>query len=151
MVLVLAPEASEPSLPPGVDAQIVRDAAEGEGPLAGVLAGLAVIRSNHALVAGGDMPDLRTSVLLEMLRVADEAPVDGVTLQDGDRSPPLPCVLRVEPALGRTRGLLHAGRRRLRDLLDATRIAAIDESTWRALDPDGRTVFDVDVPGDLAS
>jgi molybdopterin-guanine dinucleotide biosynthesis protein A len=95
------------------------------------------------------MPDLQTNVLLEMLRVAYEAPADAVALQDRDRFRPLPCVLRVEPAERRARALLDAGHRALRDLLDASRVAVIDQATWRALDPDGRTLFDVDVPRDL--
>jgi len=34
-------------------------------------------------------------------------------------------------------------------LLDALRVAAIDEPTWRALDPDGVTLHDIDRPEDL--
>jgi hypothetical protein len=45
--------------------------------------------------------------------------------------------------------LLHAGERRLRALSDALRTAVIDESTWLALDPERRTLRDVDEPGDL--
>jgi molybdopterin-guanine dinucleotide biosynthesis protein A len=149
LVVVVGPAHPDPFLPPDLKHRIARDPVEGEGPLAGVLAGLTAVRAEHALVAGGDMPDLRTDVLLEMLRVAPEAPADAVALRDGDRFRPLPCVLRVEPATGRARTLLDAGRRALRDLLDASRVAVIDEPTWRALDPDGRTLFDVDVPGDL--
>jgi molybdopterin-guanine dinucleotide biosynthesis protein A len=149
VVLVLAPTHADPVLSPDVSVRIARDPVEGEGPLAGVLAGISAVRSDHALVAGGDMPDLQTNVLLEMLRVAYEAPADAVALQDRDRFRPLPCVLRVEPAERRARALLDAGHRALRDLLDASRVAVIDQATWRALDPDGRTLFDVDVPRDL--
>jgi hypothetical protein len=45
--------------------------------------------------------------------------------------------------------LLHAGRRRLRDVLDALRTAVIDEATWTALDPERRTLVDIDEPQDL--
>jgi len=48
-----------------------------------------------------------------------------------------------------THTLLHAGRRRLRDMLDSLRTAVIDEATWTALDPQRRTLHDVDEPGDL--
>ena len=77
-------------LPIGATVRFVRDAREGEGPLAGLLRGLEAASTELALVAGGDMPDLSTAVLLEMLRVAGEAPVDAVALQDGDRFRPLP-------------------------------------------------------------
>jgi molybdopterin-guanine dinucleotide biosynthesis protein A len=75
--------------------------------------------------------------------------VDAVALQDGDRIRPLPCVVRVGPATEAAHALLHNGRRRLRDLLEALRTAVVDEPTWHGLDPERRTLFDVDQPSDL--
>jgi molybdopterin-guanine dinucleotide biosynthesis protein A len=149
VVVVLAPDAPEPSTPLGAPVRFTRDAEEGEGPLAGTYSGLHAVRTDHALLAGGDMPDLRTAVLLEMLRVAEEAPVDVVALADGERFRPLPSILGVERARTVAHTLLHDGHRRLRDLLDAMRVAVIDEPTWHALDPERRTLFDVDEPADL--
>ena len=149
VVVVLAPGAEEPPMPLAVPVRLVRDTIEGEGPLAGVLAGLADVVTDWALVAGGDMPDLRTSVLLEMLRVAGEAQVDAVALQDGARLRPLPLVLRAAPAREAAHTLLHAGERRLRALPEALRMAVIDELTWHALDPQRASLRDVDEPGDL--
>jgi molybdenum cofactor guanylyltransferase len=151
VVVVVAPGRPAPAFPPGASTRIEVDAAEGEGPLAGLASGLAAVATELAVVAGGDMPELSTGVLLEMLRVAGEAPVDGVVLSDGGRRPPLPCVLRVTPAGDRAHGLLHAGERRLGALIDALRVAVVDEPTWTALDPGRRTLFDVDEPGDLPS
>lgn len=148
VIVVLAPGADGAGLPPGV--RTANDATEGEGPLAGLHTGLmAAVRSDVVVVVGGDMPDLQPAVLREMVRVLDDAGVDAVALADGERARPLPCVLRTWPAADMTHALLHAGRRRLRDVLDALRIAVIDEPTWTALDPGRRTVFDVDEPGDL--
>jgi molybdopterin-guanine dinucleotide biosynthesis protein A len=149
VVVVIAPEGVEPPLPLGAPARVVRDAREGEGPLAGAYTGLSALRTELALIAGGDMPELQTPVLLEMLRVADEAPVEAVALADGAGLRPLPAVLRVVSARDAAHALLDSGRRRLRDLLDALRVAIIDEDTWQALDPERRTLFDVDEPGDL--
>jgi len=149
VVVVLAPDAPVPAMPVGTPARFVRDTREGEGPLAGLYAGLVALRADVGLVAGGDMPDLRTPVLLEMLRVATEAAADAVALQDGTGFRPLPCVLHRERAVDAAHALLDSGRRRLRDLLDAIRVAIIDEPTWNALDPERRTLFDVDEPGDL--
>jgi molybdopterin-guanine dinucleotide biosynthesis protein A len=84
-----------------------------------------------------------------MLRVAREAAVDAVTLQDGDRFRPLPSLVRVAPARAAARSLFHAGERSLRAVLKALETAVIDEETWVSLDPDRRTLFDVDEPGDL--
>ena len=149
VVVVIAPGAPEPDLPFGLPAHVVRDAAEGEGPLAGASAGLMAVRSDVALLVGGDMPEARPAVLLELVRVLSEAGVDGAALQDGERVRPLPSALRTGPARDAAHALLHSGARRLRDLFDALRVAAIDEPTWRALDPDGATLRDIDRPEDL--
>ncbi len=147
-MVVLAPGADAAGLPPGVRAAF--DPTPGEGPLAGLGAGLlAAAAADLVVVAGGDMPDLQTPVLREMFSVAREARADAVALQDGDRARPLPCVLRPAPAADVVHSLLHAGRRRLRDALDSLHTAVIDEPTWTALDPARRTLFDIDEPGDL--
>jgi molybdopterin-guanine dinucleotide biosynthesis protein A len=149
VVIVIAPDAPDPTSPVGVSARFVRDPRGGEGPLLGLLAGLEEVATPLAIVAGGDMPDLSTGVLLEMLRVAREAAVDAVALQDGDRFRPLPSLVRVAPARAAARSLFHAGERSLRAVLKALETAVIDEETWVSLDPDRRTLFDVDEPGDL--
>lgn len=149
VVVVVAPDAPDPSLPAGVPARVARDAVEGEGPLAGLHAGLLAVRTQVAVVAGGDMPELQAPVLHEMLRVASEPTVDAVALQDGERFRPLPCIVRVERGVDVARTLLQSGRRRLRDLLEALRATVVDEGTWHALDPQRRTLVDVDEPADL--
>lgn len=148
VIVVLAPGDTGADVPPGVT--IANDPTEGEGPLAGLHTGLlAAVRSESVIVVGGDMPELQLSVLREMLRVVEDAEVDAVMLADGDRPRPLPCVMRTWPAADMAHTLLHAGRRRLRDVLDAMRTAVIDEATWTALDPERRTLVDVDEPGDI--
>jgi len=148
VVVVLAPGADTAGLPPGV--RTTNDAEPGQGPLAGLLAGLlASPRADVALVVGGDMPDLQTAVARELLRVVDEAAVDAAVLVAAGRSRPLPCVVRVRPATERVHALLHEGHRRLRDAIDGLRTAAVDEATWTSLDPARRSVFDVDEPEDL--
>ena len=95
------------------------------------------------------MPDLQPPVLREMLRLAREEEADGVALMDRDRVRPLPCVLRMLEALDATHTLLHMGGRRLRSLIEAIHPTVIDEAIWAALDPERRTLFDVDEPGDI--
>jgi molybdopterin-guanine dinucleotide biosynthesis protein A len=101
------------------------------------------------LVAGGDMPGLAPPVLLELLLALGGSGADGAALRDGARFRPLPVALAVRRARPVASALVRQGERRLRTLLDALRIAAIDEETWRALDPEGRSLFDVDTPADL--
>jgi molybdopterin-guanine dinucleotide biosynthesis protein A len=150
VLVALAPGAPEPTLPPGVPVRFVHDAQPAGGPLAGTLAGLQAATTDVVVVAGGDMPELSTAVLLEMLGVARTEPtVEAVALRDGDRVPPLPIVVRRERGAQVAHASLHAGRRSLRTFLDALRVAVVDEATWRALDPGGGSLRDVDEPGDL--
>jgi len=149
VVVVVAAAGGEPSLPPGVAARVVRDPVPGQGPLVGLSAALEAARTHVALVAAGDMPELHASVLREMLRVAADAPVEALALREGDRVRPLPCVVGVRRATTVARALVGSGHRALTDLLDALHVAAIDEATWVALDPERRTLLDVDEPGDL--
>jgi molybdopterin-guanine dinucleotide biosynthesis protein A len=151
VLVVVGPTTVPPPLPPGSNSRLVRDPREGEGPLAGLLTGLQAATTELSLVAGGDMPDLSSAVLLEMLRVAGRAGVDAVVLQEDDVFRPFPVVLRDPPALTVAHDRFRAGERSIRGLLRTLRIAIVDEPTWTSLDPDRRTLFDVDEPGDLAS
>ena len=54
-------------LPEGLDVPVVRDPAEGLGPLAGIAAGLSTLDAERAFVAAGDMPLLRPSLISSLL------------------------------------------------------------------------------------
>jgi molybdenum cofactor guanylyltransferase len=150
VVVVLAPDAETPSLPPGLPVRFVHDAEEGQGPLEGALAGLSATETDLSVLAGGDMPGLATPVIVEMLRVAAEAPVEGVSLEDASRPRPLPLVVRTVPAREAAHALRHGGEHRLRALLEGLRTAVIDEATWHGLDPSRATLRDIDRPEDLS-
>jgi molybdopterin-guanine dinucleotide biosynthesis protein A len=149
VIVVIGPSGRLPDLPQDLPHRFVRDPEPFEGPLAGVAAGLAAVGTQVATVVAGDMPFVNPEVLREMLRVAAEVSADAVALVDGGRVRPVPCVLRTQTALEVAGSLLATGERRLRALLDALRVAAIDEPTWTRLDPTRRTLVDVDEPGDL--
>jgi molybdopterin-guanine dinucleotide biosynthesis protein A len=149
VIIVIPPEAEEPAMPDDARVTFARDATPDEGPLRGVAAGLRIVDGEWAIVAGGDMPDLQPAVLLEMLRAGLETGAVAVALSDGGESRPLPCVLRSVAAAAAADALLEEGRRSLRDLLAAVRSVVVDEPTWVALDPERRTMVDVDEPADL--
>lgn len=90
VVVVCAPDAVDLPLPEDVALRVVRDAVLDEGPLAGVIAGLAEVRTPTALIAAGDMPELQVAVLRTMLRTLNEPGVQAVWLQDGDGPRPFP-------------------------------------------------------------
>jgi len=150
VVLVLAPDATLPDLPTGAPVVVAHDAVEGQGPLVGVSAGLGEVRTDLALVTAGDMPELPRAVLIEMLNVALVGPAEAVALQDGGTFRPLPCVLRAAAARHAAQVLLRRGERSLVALLQALRLVVVDEPTWHALDPERRTLHDIDVPEDLS-
>ncbi len=149
VVVVLAIDAAELPLPDDVSTRVVRDAVVDEGPLAGVVAGLAQVHTSTALIAAGDMPELQVPVLRTMLRTLNEPEVQAVWLQDGDRPRPFPLAVRTASAAAAARLLLEAGERRLRALPTALGARVLDEPVWTAFDPDRLTMRDVDEPGDL--
>jgi molybdopterin-guanine dinucleotide biosynthesis protein A len=148
VIVVLPPGGDEPSVPAGA-VTFVRDGSEHQGPLAGMAAGLVPVGSERAVVAGGDMPGIVPDVVGELLRASEETGAVVAVLSEGGDGRPLPCVVRTEPALAAARRLLAAGRRRLRDLQAEVSTVVVDEPTWTALDPDRRTLLDVDEPADL--
>jgi molybdopterin-guanine dinucleotide biosynthesis protein A len=148
MVVVLG-AAAEPAMPRGVRVRFARDRRRGEGPLAGLAAGLAIVVTDRALVAAGDMPDLVPEVLRKLIGVAASTAAAAVALGEGDRFRPVPCVVRTSIALEHAERLLSAGERRLGAVLDALGPEVIDERTWTALDPQRRSLRDVDEVSDL--
>jgi molybdopterin-guanine dinucleotide biosynthesis protein A len=149
VVVVIAPDADPPPEPGGVRVRIVRDAEPFEGPLAGLGTALGAIDAELALVVAGDMPELQTRVLVAMLGRAEAPSIDAVALEEGGALRPLPSVVRVSAAGTAARTLLEEQRTSLRGLLRALEAVTIEESEWRVLDPDGRTLTDVDEPADV--
>ena len=149
VIVVIAPDADEPGMPPGVPVRFARDAVGGAGPLSGARAGLDATGVQRAILVGGDMPDIRLDVLREMLRAADETGADAVVLSDEGVARPLPCVVKTVPTGAAAAALLEAGRKSLRDLLASVSTVVIDEPSWTGVDPQKETLFDVDEPADL--
>jgi molybdopterin-guanine dinucleotide biosynthesis protein A len=150
VVVVVGPDRPEPALPTRPGVRLARDPIEGRGPLAGLAAGLADVGTELALVAAGDMPDMSSSVLLEMVGRARRTGADAVALEHEGTLRPLPVILRVEPAREAAHALLGRGERSLRALLTALRVTRLGEGTWRPLDPNASTLRDVDLPEDLS-
>jgi molybdopterin-guanine dinucleotide biosynthesis protein A len=147
-ILVIAAPGATPALPLGTT--LVHDPVAFEGPLAGLLSGLRAAAEPVVLVVGGDMPSLVGAVLDSMLAPLDSAGVEAVVLEHEGRPRPLPMALRRDRALATAERLLDTGERRLRALPEKLTARAIPEEAWRALDPDGLTIRDIDTQADLA-
>jgi molybdenum cofactor guanylyltransferase len=152
IVVVLAP--GDPRRPAGPDDRRVRithDHESGGGPLVGLVAGLEAVSEPIALVVGGDMPSLHPDVLTLLVRTllgADDG-VAAIALESRGRLEPLPVALRTGAATAFAGRLVADGERSLRGLFERLPTRLIDEAAWRPLDPEGATLHDVDVPGDL--
>ena len=130
---------------------LIPDTRPGEGPLAALEAGLTAVTTDMALVVAGDMPWLEPA-LLELLvdRLAAAPAADLTCLTDDGRPQPLPMACRRIPTLARVTALLDDGERRLRAMLEDPATTTVPETVWRAADPTGRSLMDVDTPADLA-
>ncbi len=149
LVVAATHEGLLPVLPAGIYADVVRDTAPFEGPLAGLSDALARIRTRLAVVAGGDMPALSVQVLRLMISEAAKGGTELVVLNDGKAPRPLPCVVSTAARV-RIREAVDGGERRLKSLLDLLSVRVIPAEEWRRLDPTGGSLRDVDLPGDLS-
>lgn len=155
VVVVIAADGPRPRLPAGlgVPVRVVRDAADGLGPLAGLAAGLADARAPLALVVGGDQPSLAPTLLAELLLwlgpEADEAALDVAALEEDGWLRPLPSAVRVATVRPAAAAALAEGTRSLVGLFARLRVGTVAGERWRELDPAGGSLRDVDTRDDL--
>ena len=161
VIVVIGADRPEPSLPSdlGIPAVVTRDAVPGGGPLVGLAAGLAVASRPIALLVGGDQPSLRQAILAELGRRLDlgraldaggeAAAPDVVALDEDGVLRPLPAALRVATVGPAAAAAVAEGSRSLRALFDRLRVEVVEPTAWRALDPAGDSLRDVDTLADL--
>jgi molybdopterin-guanine dinucleotide biosynthesis protein A len=103
------------------------------------------------VVVGGDMPSLIPKVL-QLLAAEVAAGAAAAALEDGGRQRPLPAAFERSAGLAAARGVLRGEEpARLRDVLSTLDAVVVPEAVWRELDPEARTLRDVDRPADLAA
>jgi molybdopterin-guanine dinucleotide biosynthesis protein A len=146
-IVVVAAVGADPEISSDID--LVHDDAPFEGPLAGLAAGLRALDPGveRVIVVGGDMPTIVPAVLARLLEAL--ARREAAVLADDQRARPLPLAVRRSAASQAADALLENGERRLRALLERLDVDVIPEDRWRGDDPNGETLRDVDVPGDL--
>ena len=131
------------------DVRVVHDASPFGGPLLGLAAGLAAAREAIVLVTAGDMPELEPGVIELLLAALDDSGVEVAVLAEGDRPRPLPMVVRRDVARAAAERLVEAGERRLGTVTEALTRTVIAEPVWRMVDPEGRSLRDIDTAADL--
>jgi molybdopterin-guanine dinucleotide biosynthesis protein A len=131
--------------PPG--ARLVPDYEPPSGPLGGLAVGLAAMKHDLAVVVACDMPLLNLDLLRYLIERAGH--VDAVVPLTGDQYEPLHAVYR-RTCLAPIQRRLANDQRRVSSFFDEVRVAAIPEAEWRALDPSGRSLSNLNTPDDLA-
>ncbi|MDA8238148.1 MAG: NTP transferase domain-containing protein [Chloroflexi bacterium] len=155
VVVVVAPGVPPPVPPCDVVVPVVvaHDAIAGQGPLAGLAAGLAAASQPFAVLVGGDQPSLRPALLGELLRwlepTAGGPDLDVVGLEEDGRLRALPVALRVATARPAAAVALAGGTRSLVGLFGRLRAGVLEPERWCAFDPAGDSLRDVDTRDDL--
>jgi molybdopterin-guanine dinucleotide biosynthesis protein A len=146
LVVVAAPGKDEASYAVA-GARVTHDAVEGQGPVAGIVAGLRAARRSRALVVAVDMPCLREDVLRLLAAAAPEADVVAPVV-DG-RPEPL-CAVYATRAAEPMAEALARDVRKITDAFAGLTVRWVEESALRALDPELRSFWNVNRPDDLA-
>ena len=129
-------------------ARVVADYDPPCGPLGGIAVGLQAVNHDVAVVVACDMPFLNVPLLRWLIDLAEG--VDAVVPQMGDEFEPLHAVYRQkchDPIVQR----LARGERRVISFFADVRLRSVPEPEWRALDPAGRSLINLNTPGDLSA
>jgi molybdenum cofactor guanylyltransferase len=127
-------------------ARVVTDYDPPSGPLGGIAVGLQAVNHDVAVVVACDMPFLNVSLLRWLIDLAEG--VDAVVPQTGGEFEPLHAVYRQkchDPIVRR----LARGERRVISFFADVRLRPVPEAEWRVLDPEGRSLVNLNTPDDL--
>ncbi|HEU4759780.1 MAG TPA: molybdenum cofactor guanylyltransferase [Dehalococcoidia bacterium] len=132
---------------PGMPVRFVPDTIPGQGPLAGLQAGLAAAREEFALAVACDMPFLNTHLLAHMAGLPRRYQAL-VPLVDGRWHPTHAIYARA--CLPVVEELLAQGGNSMEDLLWRLEVQSLPEEELRRHDPDLLSLFNVNEARDLA-
>jgi molybdopterin-guanine dinucleotide biosynthesis protein A len=143
VVVVAAPGQDVPPLPANVE--VVRDEAEGRGPLQGVAAGLAALRgrADAAYLSSCDVPFLRPAFVRRLVDLLGDAVI--CVPRVGEYHHPLAAVYRLEVA-GAVARLLAEGRLRPFFLFEAVPTRVVGPDELAEVDPTFQTLRNLNAP-----
>lgn len=147
VVVVAARDQDVPELPAQVD--IVRDEYEACGPLAGLAAGLTALadRCQAAYVTSCDVPLLTPPFVRRVVELLGE--YDAAIPRDAENHHPLAAVYRTSLASS-AQELITLGQRRMLSLVDHCQSRMIEVSELRDIDPELRSLRNINSPEDYA-
>jgi len=125
----------------------VMDAADGRGPIMGIVAAMAQVRTDWLFVTGVDMPFVVPAVLQQM---ADRRTGHDAVLAEIDGClQPMPAFYAKVGCLAAMQSRITQGRRSLMRLIPTLNTAILSEQALRRFDPGLRSFTDFDTPEDL--
>ena len=127
-------------------ARVVADYNPPCGPLGGIAAGLRAAQHELAVVVACDMPFLNVDLLRWLIDLA--AGYDAVVPQTGNEFEPLHAVYRRD-CYGPIVQRIEHGERRVISFFADVRLRPVPEPEWRALDPAGRSLINLNTPDDV--
>lgn len=127
---------------------VVRDPADGLGPLAALAAGLHAIGHDRAFVAACDMPFLRPAIVQRILSLGTGYEA-AVPLISGYLM--TTCAVYARDLAPRADDLIASGRRRLTDLVESARTRLIAADELRDLDPTLESFRNCNTPEEYAA
>lgn len=128
--------------------RIVPDLEPGGGALAGLYSGMLAAGNPLSLAVGCDMPFLSSGLLRRLVELAPEHDVV-IPVAEGQLHT-LHAVYRRETCLGPIAQALARNTRRMTSFLGEVRVREVEEAELRDIDPDLRSLFNVNTPEDLA-
>ena len=132
---------------PHAPGRVVYDAVPGQGPLAGIEAGLRAASSDFALVVACDMPFLNPALLSYMADLPRDYEVL-VPVAAGRRHPLHAIYARA--CLPAIELLLARGENRADELRNLVRTRVVSDDDLRRHDPEGMSLFNLNEPADLS-
>ena len=133
------------------DARVLVDAEAHAGVLPALEHGLGEATSQACLIVAADMPFVSRAAFSYLLDLLARAEIDVVVPRVEGVLQPMHAAIRRQPTLEAVRTALGAGESRLFRVLETLPRREVTEVELRALDPDLRTLFNVNTPDDLAA
>ncbi len=127
-------------------ARIVPDFDPPSGPLGGIAAGLSGCKNELAICVACDMPFLNEMLLRYLIDQAKD--FDAVVMKDGDDYEPLHAVYR-SSCLPFIQQHLAQGDKRVISFYADVKLRVVQEADWRSIDPEGRSISNLNTPEDL--